>query len=282
MSHKKPYKCMMAALLLLNMNACQQRAAPKADQKTPLMNATLQFENEQVTINLNEPIDVSLSVKNKAGVGAWYINQPQITHVEVDGYVGKVALGGSTNFNDITFNPHSHGTHTECIGHITKEFHSVNAALKKTFFKTQLITVTPAQLGDDRVITAAMFNVLHTGIEAVMIRTLPNAAGKATRNYSNTNPPYLLEEVALRFRESGIKHLLIDLPSVDKERDNGALLAHKAFWDFNGKQRLDATITEFIMVPDEVKDGLYILDLQVAPIENDAAPSRPVLYRINR
>jgi len=267
---------------MVSIHACQQQAAPQPEQKTSLMKATLQFNKEQVTINLNDPIDLSLSIKNNAGVGAWYIDQPQITHVEVHGYVGKVALGGSTNFNDIAFNPHSHGTHTECIGHITEEFHSVNEALKKTFFKTQLITVTPAQLGDDRVITAAMFDVLNTGIEAVAIRTLPNDAGKATRNYSNTNPPYLLEEVALRFRESGIKHLLIDLPSVDKERDNGALLAHKAFWDFNGKQRLDATITEFIMVPDEVKDGLYILDLQVAPIENDAAPSRPILYRINR
>ena len=84
----------------------------------------------------------------------------------------------------------------------------------------------------------------------------------------------------IRFRESGIKHILIDLPSVDKEKDNGALLAHKAFWDFNGDQRLDATITEFIYVPDTVEDGLYMIDLQVAPLENDAAPSRPILYKI--
>jgi hypothetical protein len=31
------------------------------------------------------------------------------------------------------------------------------------------------------------------------------------------------------FHESGIKHLLIDLPSVDKEHDEGKLVAHKAF-----------------------------------------------------
>lgn len=248
--------------------------------KKELMQTTVFLNNKSLAIDLEKPIDLSLSIKNNAGVGAWYIPPPQIKHVEVDGYVGKVALGGSTNFNDVFFNPHAHGTHTECIGHITTGFHSVNAALTKTFFKAQLITVTPEQRGGDLVITAAMFNNLQAGVEAVVIRTTPNFETKKTINYSHTNPPYLLEDVAVRFRESGINHLLIDLPSVDKEKDNGALLAHKAFWDFNGKQRLNATITELIYVPDMVKDGLFVLDLQIAPIENDAAPSRPILYAI--
>lgn len=280
MSYKQLTKWFTVALCIVLLQACQQQ--PKQNIQTQFMNATIQFQDEQVSINLDEPIDLSLSIKNNAGVGAWYIDQPQISHVEVDGYVGNVALGGSTNFNDVAFNPHSHGTHTECIGHITKDFHDVNDAFSKTFFKAQLITVTPVKRGDDLVITAAMFDSLEAGMEAVIIRTLPNSDAKTSMNYSNTNPPYLLEEVALRFRESGIKHLLIDLPSVDKEKDNGELLAHKAFWDFNGKQRLDATITEFIFVPTAVEDGLFVLDLQVAPIVNDAAPSRPMLYRINR
>ncbi|GAL00186.1 N-formylkynurenine (aryl-) formamidase [Nonlabens ulvanivorans] len=99
------------------------------------MQTTIQLEHEKVTIDLSQPIDISLAVQDNAGVGAWYIDQPDITHVEVDGYVGKVSLGGSTNFNNVHFNPHSHGTHTECIGHITEEFHSVNDALVKTFLK---------------------------------------------------------------------------------------------------------------------------------------------------
>ncbi|EAS20309.1 putative N-formylkynurenine (aryl-) formamidase [Flavobacteria bacterium BBFL7] len=244
------------------------------------MHTTIQLENENISIDLSQPIDISLAVRDNAGVGAWYINQPDITHVEVDGYVGKVSLGGSTNFNNIHFNPHSHGTHTECIGHITKEFHSVNKALEKTFFKAQLFSVTPTMMGDDQQISPRHFADLQSGIEAVIIRTLPNLEEKKAKNYSNTNPPYILEETMSRFRESGIKHVLIDLPSVDKEKDNGALLAHKEFWNFNGEPRLDATITEFIYVPDTVEDGLYMIDLQVAPLENDAAPSRPILYKI--
>ena len=242
------------------------------------MISNINLQGKSFEIDLEKPIDISLAVQNNAGVGAWYIDQPKITHVEVGGYVGKVSMGGSTNFNDVFFNPHSHGTHTECIGHITEEFHSVNKALEKSFFTAQLITVTPEDRDGDKVITAAMFDNLKD-VEAVVIRTMPNTDVKKSTNYSNTNPPFLLEEVMLRFRESGIKHVLIDLPSVDKEKDNGALLSHKAFWNFDGKQRLNATITELIYVPTEVVDGDYILDLQVAPIENDAAPSRPILYR---
>ena len=44
----------------------------------------------------------------------------------------------------------------------------------------------------------------------------------------NSNPPYLSEKAATYIREMDIKHLLIDLPSVDKEHDEGKLLAHKA------------------------------------------------------
>jgi kynurenine formamidase len=96
----------------------------------------------------------------------------------------------------------------------------------------------------------------------------------------------LAEEAALFLRESGIQHLLIDLPSVDKEKDEGKLLAHKAFWNvsdvnnLNADARLEATITELIYVSDHVPDGSYLLNLQIASFENDASPSKPVLYAI--
>jgi len=90
----------------------------------------------------------------------------------------------------------------------------------------------------------------------------------------------LLEEAAIYLREKEVEHLLIDLPSVDKEKDDGALVAHNAFWNAKRDLRLKATITEFIYVRNAIEDGTYFLNLQVAPFENDASPSRPVLYRI--
>ena len=116
--------------------------------------------------------------------------------------------------------------------------------------------------------------------DAIVIRTLPNLEDKKSMKYSNTNPPYLLEEAAIYLREKGIKHLLIDLPSVDKEKDEGKLLAHNAFWNTAGEIRMNATITEFIYVPNSIEDGEYLLNLMIAPFENDATPSKPVLYEI--
>ena len=79
---------------------------------------------------------------------------------------------------------------------------------------------------------------------------------------------------------------MIDLPSVDREEDEGKLLAHKAFWNvkdvtnLNNDARLDCTITEMIFVSNEVPDGSYILNIQIASFENDASPSKPILYSL--
>ena len=77
-----------------------------------------------------------------------------------------------------------------------------------------------------------------------------------------------------------VKHFLIDLPSVDRENDEGKLLFHHSFWQVPNNPQFDKTITEFIYVEDEIQDGKYILNLQTAPFENDATPSRPVLFQI--
>ncbi len=240
-------------------------------------------------IDLSKPIDISIPLSNTdANPIAWYIEKPEIKPVKFGDWVGKVSEGSSTNFNNIFFNPHGHGTHTECLGHITKEFYSINQCLKQFFFSAELISIEPKMMGLDLVITKEQIEVALKGItsEAIVIRTLPNETDKKHKNYSHTNPPYLAEDAAIFIRESGIQHLLIDLPSVDREEDEGKLLAHKAFWNvknvnnLNTDARLDCTITEMIYVEDDVKDGSYILNLQIASFENDASPSKPILYSI--
>ena len=145
-----------------------------------------------------------------------------------------------------------------------------------------MITVAPEKMGDDFVISKKQlqFAIGNKKRDAIVIRTIPNTKEKLSKQYSHTNPTYLLEEAAVYLREKGIKHLLIDLPSVDKEKDECQLLAHHAFWNTKEKVRMDATITEFIFVPNTVEDGIYFLNLQIAPIENDATPSKPILYKI--
>lgn len=247
------------------------------------MKTTIHYKKEVYNIDLSKPLDISISIKgNHSNVNAWYIEEPKIIPHSEGEFIGRVSEGASTNFNDIWFNPHAHGTHTECVGHITEEFHSVNQNLKQFFFLAELITIAPEKLGDDFMISKKQlqYAIKNSKCKALVIRTIPNLKEKLSKQYSNTNPPYLLEEAAKFLVEIGVEHLLIDLPSVDKERDEGKLLAHNAFWNTSGQLREEATITEFIFVDNTIKDGRYMLNIQVAPFENDASPSRPVLYKI--
>jgi kynurenine formamidase len=240
-------------------------------------------------IDLSKPIDISIPLSNtNENPIAWYIEKPVIEPVKFGDWIGKVSEGSSTNFNNIFFNPHGHGTHTECLGHITHEFFSINQCLKQFFFFAELISIEPAISDNDLIITKDHIENLLNGKlpEALIIRTLPNSDAKKSKNYSNSNPAYLTEEAAIYIREIGIQHLLIDLPSVDREEDEGKLLAHKAFWNIkntknlNEDARLNCTITELIYVENQIADGNYILNLQIASFENDASPSKPILYGI--
>ncbi|WP_043706447.1 cyclase family protein [Tenacibaculum ovolyticum] len=250
------------------------------------MIAEIQHKSKKYQIDLSKPLDISIAIDvSKENVNAWYLDDPKISPVTSGDWVGRVAEGADVNFNNISFNPHAHITHTECVGHITKEVYSVNKNLNKFFFLAKVVTITPKELenGDFVITKEQLEKVLNSkSVEAIVIRTLPNSDSKISAKYSNTNPPYLLEAAAIFLKESNVEHLLIDLPSVDKEKDEGKLLAHNAFWNTKGRLRMQATITEFTFVPNDIKDGDYFLNLMTAPFENDATPSKPILYKIEK
>ncbi|MCU0360098.1 MAG: cyclase family protein [Bacteroidia bacterium] len=249
------------------------------------MIATIFHAGKEYRVDLYKPIDISMPLStNENSTRAWYQNPITMEPVRMGDWIGDINEGGSVNFRTITFNPHAHGTHTECVGHISKEFYTVNAGLKQFFFIAELVTILPLALENgDFVITAkqleaAMDKEFKT--EAIIIRTLGNGPGKLHTNYSNTNPPYLLKEAVEFLNSRGIQHLLIDMPSIDRESDGGKLEAHHTFWNYPHHTDLTKTITEMIYVPNEINDGVYLLNIQIAPFENDASPSKPILYKV--
>lgn len=247
------------------------------------MIATIQYNSKKHQIDLTKGVDISIPLRaSEDNVNAWYIGNPEMHPEVVDDFTVSVENGAAVNFRGIRFNPHAHGTHTECVGHITKKFHSINKHLKQFFFFAEVITVAPEKRDDDFVISKKQIQSLlgNKKREAVVIRTLPNLSDKKVQQYSYTNPPYLSVEALVYLREKEVNHLLVDLPSVDKEEDEGELAGHNAFWNTANKLRLNATITEFIYVPNNVKDGTYFLNLMIAPFENDATPSKPILYEL--
>lgn len=247
------------------------------------MNCKIEINHKTYKTNLSKPIDISMPLSASAeNVTAWYVSPPRIEPVMENGFIGSVALGGAVNFRNILFNPHGHGTHTECVGHISKENITINQSLKNFFALAEVISIEPEINNDgDAVITAKQIqNACKHSVQALVIRTLPNTTKKLNKQYSNTNPPYFLKEAIEIMQQKNIIHLLTDLPSVDKEKDNGKLLAHHAFWNYPNKTETHKTITELIFIPETVCDGLYLLNLMIAPFENDASPSKPVLYEI--
>ena len=249
------------------------------------MISKITHKGKSYNVDLNQPIDISIPLRTgKENVNAWHSNPVSIEPVRMGDWVGDVKQGGSVNFRNIMFNPHGNGTHTECVGHISKEDYSINQTLKKFFFIAEVITILPDELENgDKIITKKHIeNCLgDKRPEAIIIRTLDNHISKINKQYSNTNPPYLLEEAAKYIDLLGIDHLMIDLPSVDKEVDDGKLLAHHAFWQYPQNTQLHRTITEMIYVPNTVYDGTYFLNIQIASFENDASPSKPLLFQLN-
>lgn len=234
--------------------------------------------------NTKEPIDLSLQLSNTDdNPKAWYVDTPRFEPVRTDSYIGSVKEGGSVNFRDVFFNPHGHGTHTECLGHITPQVYSINDTLNDYFFKAQVLSITPRKIvQSDGSVDEVIFKdqlLIKDGIEALVIRT-PNFERKKSMNYSNTNPIYFDKDCVDELNAKTIKHFLVDLPSVDKENDDGVLAFHHKFWGVPSKPDFQRTITELIYVNESVLDGVYVLNLQLAAFNNDAAPSRPVLYKI--
>ena len=168
------------------------------------MLATINTNKTNVTIDLSRPLDISIVMSDSPqNPLAWYLEKPEISAVQLGDWVGKVSKGAAVNFNNISFNPHAHGTHTECLGHITDSFYSINDALKSFFFTAEVITISPVLIQEDYVLTldAVKEKIKNKTPKAVVIRTMPNTISKTSRKYSNTNWPYLDYKAAAFLRD---------------------------------------------------------------------------------
>ena len=75
------------------------------------MLATIQYNSKTFKIDLSKPLDISIPISSSINnVTAWGAEPPKIEPV-VDGeWIAMVSEGAAVNFNNIMFNPHSHGT----------------------------------------------------------------------------------------------------------------------------------------------------------------------------
>ena len=238
--------------------------------------------NQSYSADLSKPIDLAIPLRDGLeNPNCFWAPMPEFSPVQAGDFVGSTAEGGVVNFFNVRLNPHGNGTHTECVGHIASERFVLGECLQEAHFLAKIVSLYPRRTDEgDRVLFRDQLEEVFAGneAEALIIRTLPNDELKLRQNYSGTNPPYIHHEALEYLAQCGVQHLLLDLPSVDREEDGGQLLGHRAFWQYPQSTRVQATITEMIFVPNSVRDGLYLLNLQTISLDLDASPSKPVVF----
>jgi kynurenine formamidase len=264
------------------------------------MKAEIEIGEKKYTINFTKGNNISIPLNfNGEQPNTYGVDKASSRPYQDGTFIGDTRKGGPCNFETYSFTPHCNGTHTECIGHITDERIDISSSLKEEMIPATLISIKskftsekykPDLNSEDLVITKEdlekqLGKVIPEFLRALIIRTLPNSESKKRRDYMK-NPPTFFSIDAMQYIVGlGVQHLLVDIPSVDRLLDNGILSAHNVFWEtldkvFNTKAK-NKTITELIFISDEIKDGNYILNLQIPAFVSDAAPSRAIIYKIN-
>ena len=248
------------------------------------MKMQIEWQGRKYSADIARPIHLAIPLSADIDKQPNAYGAPPYQHTPVtDGdFVGAIEHGSPVNFYNVQINPHGNGTHTECVGHIMEGAASIHESLNDVFLIAELVSIFPENLpnGDSVITPGALEDMTWYETEALIVRTLPNDDNKQYRKYTGTNPPFFSEKAMDWITARGYRHLLTDLPSVDKEHDDGALTAHRAFWQTMTDVRQWQTITEMIYANNIVEDGLYLLNIQIAAHDLDASPSRPVLFKL--
>lgn len=257
---------------------------------------------------LDAPVSLAIPVRFDARGVRHFGAPPAVTApFAVGDFSGEVARGASCNCRSIMLIPHCHGTHTECAGHLLEAPLHVARIAPRTLQAALLLTVAPSRAcdtaessrptpqPDDLLVTRAALDAAFRALPAaaqqlpttaMIIRTLPNDAGKLSRDYSDGRAPYLTLGAVAWLLEHDTRHVVLDLPSLDRSHDDGELAGHRLFFGLPPRAaaaaqtplRADCTITELAFVPDAVADGAVLLQLTLPAIDGDAVPSEPLVY----
>ncbi len=255
--------------------------------------------------NLSQPRDISIPLHFNGAQPSHFGAPPASAHpLKTDNFIGSVASGGSCNVGEYRLVPHCNGTHTECVGHITREQISIHEQLLENVFPATLISVSPVPEEEtpesylppkepgDMLITAAELKQRLSGqdssyLTALIVRTLPNDSEKSRRNYLQIPPPFFSCEAMQFINQLPVQHLLVDVPSVDRMFDEGRMTNHRQFWnikpgsqDTSEETFFHKTITEMVFVSNDIPDGKYLVQIQIPNFMADAAPSRVFLFKL--
>lgn len=278
------------------------------------MLTTITIENQCFNVNTHCPYSLAIDVyfnHDKQQPSHFGASPALAKPMQAGGFIGDTEQGGSCNVNELVINPHCNGTHTETIAHICHANNSLATKVSSLelppLMPCVLISVTPITAmtcsdeytptfnADDFVINRQQLeqqlSTYHDEqIQCVAVRTLPNTVAKCQENYNaNNQPAFFSRDAVLYLNKRGVEHLILDIPSLDRLDDGGLLTCHHLFWQvFEGAHQpssdslINKTITEMAYIDNAIVDGFYFANIQTPAFVNDAAPSRPVLYKAER
>ena len=91
------------------------------------MIVAFEYQGKIKRVDVSKPIDISIPIQSGvSGVEAFYLPHPEFKPFKFGESILSTKNGAGCNCEVLTISPHGNGTHTECIGHISKEIHTIN------------------------------------------------------------------------------------------------------------------------------------------------------------
>jgi len=245
------------------------------------------YDGQVYDIDMDRGIDLSIENNFSGNAPIFYgSEQPKAVAQQLGDFIGDLKSGGSCNVPIVSCNIHCTGTHTECISHILDSKVRVPDKCPTGLIPADVITVQPessdsiedlyhCDISGQLVISKrSIKQKISKPHQALIIRTLPNDRSKLTRNYDDDPAPFFTNDAIDYISEVGVKHLLVDTPSIDKSDDGGMLGNHRSFF------KKGDTISELLFIPDGIMDGFGFLQIHIPSWSLDSAPSRPIFFPI--
>ena len=111
----------------------------------------MNFRNGEVRVDLTSPISLAIDLDFSHAQPRHFGAPPATSRpFAVPGFSGSVAHGASCNCQTLTLVPHCNGTHTECVGHLTREPVDAHRVTPLGFVPALLVSIDPVDAATSR------------------------------------------------------------------------------------------------------------------------------------
>ena len=116
------------------------------------MKAYLEINGRNMEVDFSTGEDISIPLLFNGAQPNTYNVEKAISKPYSDSqFIGDTRMGGPCNFETYRITPHCNGTHTECVGHITKERVSILNSLNEEMILSTLISLMPENSKENKI-----------------------------------------------------------------------------------------------------------------------------------